>query len=177
MQDVSIKKDGKNPHFKSSYATLNEVLAKVKAPLNALGILIVQKPIILNGVQGLETVLTDTEDDSFVECFMPYVDASTAQKLGSCNTYLRRYSLVTLLGLEDEDDDGNKASEPTVQYAPKSAPKAQIDPYKAAQKAITETSTPEEMTKLAEKINASAKFTEEQKAELMDSLSARAELV
>jgi len=103
---ISIKKDGSNPHFKSSYATLNEVLDKVKKPLNDLGIVIIQEPT--NG--GLLTRLLDIEDDTEITGFMPYVDTTTPQKLGSCNTYNRRYSLITILGLEDEDDDGNVAS-------------------------------------------------------------------
>lgn len=105
--NITIKKDGKNPHFKSSYPTLNEVLDKVRKPLNDVGILILQRP----EKEGLRTTLLDTEDDSAVECFMPYTaETTTAQKLGSNNTYNRRYSLITLLGLEDEDDDGNVAS-------------------------------------------------------------------
>jgi hypothetical protein len=32
------------------------------------------------------------------------------QQLGSAVTYARRYQLVSLLGLEAEDDDGNYAS-------------------------------------------------------------------
>ena len=104
---IVVSKDGKNPHFKSSYATLNEVLDKVKKPLNDLDILILQQP----EATGLRTTLLDISDDTKVECFMPYtVETTTAQKLGSNNTYNRRYSLVTLLGLEDTDDDGNVAS-------------------------------------------------------------------
>ena len=34
-------------------------------------------------------------------------DISDPQKLGSCITYFRRYTLVSLLGLMAEDDDGN----------------------------------------------------------------------
>lgn len=115
---ITLTKTGENPHFKSSYVTLNEVLAKVKEPLNEIGIVIVQSPCletygaINTTVAGLRTTLMDTEDDTSVSCFMPYVEATTAQKLGSNNTYNRRYSLVTLLGLEDEDDDGNIASAP-----------------------------------------------------------------
>lgn len=100
-KDITVDKVGENPHFKSSYATLNEVLSKIKKPLNDVGILIVQIPT----TSGLTTKLIDTTDDTFVECFMPYVETSTAQKLGSNNTYNRRYSLITLLGLEDEDND------------------------------------------------------------------------
>lgn len=121
--NIVVEKDATNPHFKSSYASLNEVLAKVKKPLNELGVLILQEPQVpmptnLEGVEaspvaGLRTILVDTEDDTRVECFMPYVGADTAQKLGSANTYCRRYSLVTLLGLEDSDDDGEVASAPS----------------------------------------------------------------
>lgn len=104
---ITIVKDGANPYFNSSYATLNEVLAKVKEPLNKMGILIHQNP----EKEGLRTTLYDTEDDTKVEGLMPYTaETTTAQKLGSNNTYNRRYSLVTMLGLEDVDDDGNIAS-------------------------------------------------------------------
>lgn len=109
-QGITLKKDGTNPHFRSSYVTLNEVLEKVKKPLNDLSIVILQGGAVQDGVQGLKTTLHDTEDASEVSCFMPYVGATDSQKLGGANTYLRRYSLITLLGLEDEDDDGNTAS-------------------------------------------------------------------
>lgn len=107
--NIKVSKVGENPHFNSNFATLNEVLDKVKKPLNDLNILIIQTP----EQGGLRTILLDTEDNTKVECFMPYTETSSAQKLGSNNTYLRRYSLVTLLGLEDKDDDGNDASIPT----------------------------------------------------------------
>lgn len=191
---ISVKKTGLNPHFKSSYATLNEVLEKVKKPLNDLGVVIVQIP----ERDGLRTRLIDTTgktpkegedlvatEEDFVECFVPYVNATDMQKLGGAITYARRYSLVTLLGLEDEDDDGNKASEPTVQYAPKPAFKPTVkaktptpeEAHKAAHDAIMTAMTPEGMTKVAEKITASTILTEEQKADLMDTLQARSELI
>lgn len=102
---VTIKKGSTNPHYRSTYANLNEVLDKVKPELNKMGVVIVQKP----DANGLWTVLHDTEDDSVVECYLPFVQMTDAQKLGSNITYNRRYSLVTLLGLEDEDDDGQRA--------------------------------------------------------------------
>jgi hypothetical protein len=45
-----------------------------------------------------------------VTSFMALPDLTDPQKLGSCITYYRRYSLVSLLALEAEDDDGNTAS-------------------------------------------------------------------
>lgn len=115
QKNITPSKDGKNPHFGSTYVTLNEVLNKLKAPLNEMGVVIIQKPSTVDGaygeqIAGLKTVLYDTEDDTFVESFIPYVGTIDAQKLGGCITYFRRYSLMALCGLEDEDDDGNAAS-------------------------------------------------------------------
>lgn len=121
--ELVLKKKGENPHFRSKYVPLNEVLAKIKPILNGLKILIVQAPTR----EGLLTKLIDTEDDTFVESFIPYVEATTAQKLGGNITYDRRYSLVSLLNLEDEDDDGNEAS---AEVKPKRASKATTEPTK-----------------------------------------------
>lgn len=108
QQQIVLKKTGKNPHFNSKYVPLNEVLESITGPLNELKVVIIQLPT----ETGLRTVLHDTEDKTEIECFLPFVEASTTQKLGSNITYNRRYSLVTLLGLGDEDDDGNTASTP-----------------------------------------------------------------
>jgi hypothetical protein len=107
--NISVMKDGNNPHFKSKYATLNEVLDKVKKPLNDLGVVIIFEP----NIEGLQTILHCVDSGTEVKGFMKYVDCGNAQKLLACNTYYRRGTLVSLLGLEDEDDDGNKASVPT----------------------------------------------------------------
>ena len=103
--EVKIEKDAQNPHFRSKYSSLNEVLGKVKKPLADMGVLIVQSP----EQEGVRTTLTDKEDDTHLESFVPYVNASDMQKLGGAISYARRYSLIALLGLEDEDDDGESA--------------------------------------------------------------------
>jgi hypothetical protein len=103
---ISIKPDSTNPAFKSKYADITEVLSKVKPALTRVGITMTQVPT----ETGLKTLLIDGDDGSTVEGFLPYADMSNSQKLGSSITYNRRYSLVAMLGLEDEDDDGNQAS-------------------------------------------------------------------
>jgi hypothetical protein len=100
---ITIVKDSTNPHFKNKYADLNEVLDKVKGVLNNMGVVIVQTPT----ETGLKTILKDTEDDTEVEGFLPWTNTQDPQKLGGNITYYRRYSLISMLGLEDEDDDGN----------------------------------------------------------------------
>ncbi|CAB4127014.1 Essential recombination function protein [uncultured Caudovirales phage] len=113
-----IKKDGKNSFFKkpdgkaSTYATLPNILAEVKPIINALK-LVVTQPII-NG--EVYTVITDTESGESIDSAVPLPTGLNPQQLGSAITYFRRYTLSSLLALEiDEDDDGNKASEPKFQ--------------------------------------------------------------
>lgn len=118
---VSIKKGSKNPHFKSSYADISEVLDKVKPALSQVGITLIQLP----QQDGLRTILHDADSDTMVDGFLPFIGATDPQKLGSNITYLRRYSLVAMLGLEDDDDDGQVASTP--------APKAAVVPAMTAE--------------------------------------------
>lgn len=115
---ISIKKGSQNPHFKNKYADINEVLEKVKTPLNDMGILVMQTPV----ENGLETCLYDTESDTYIKGFLEYTQKSDAQKVGSNITYNRRYSLIAMLGLEDDDDDGNKASENALAAQPEALP-------------------------------------------------------
>lgn len=111
---ISIKKDKKNPHFKSDYASLNEVLDKIKGPLSELGVVMMQVPDEI----GLITTLYDTGSGTSIQGRLNFMGATDPQKLGSNLTYYRRYSLVTMLGLEDDDDDGNQATQAPRQAAP-----------------------------------------------------------
>jgi len=107
---ITVKKDGSNPHFKNKYATLDEILGKVKPPLNDLGVWL--------GWSGDEDgnaitlILRHVASESEVRSTVPYIQKQDAQKLGSNITYNKRYSIVAALALEDEDDDGTKASAP-----------------------------------------------------------------
>ena len=104
---ISIKKGSQNPHFKNKYADINEIMEKVKKPLNELGVLIIQTP----EAEGLKTTLHHLESGTEVISFVPFLQRQDAQKLGSNITYNRRYALVSMLCLEDDDDDGQKASQ------------------------------------------------------------------
>lgn len=103
---ISVVKGSQNPHFKNRYADMNEVLEKIKKPLNDMGIVIIQEP---NG-DALITRLFDTESNTEVFGRLNFVGATDPQKVGSNITYCRRYSLIAMLGLEDEDDDAERAS-------------------------------------------------------------------
>lgn len=107
----SIIKDKLNPHFKSKYADLGNVLDAVKKPLLDAGLVLVQTMNRDGSVNFLETTLYHKSGEFFqTEMVMP--GFSKAQELGSGLSYVRRYSLMALLGIAaDDDDDGNKANE------------------------------------------------------------------
>ena len=110
----AVKKDGKNPFHKSKYATIESVLDTIEQPLKEKGLGFVQCPM----ETGLKTIVFSEDDTNTIESFIPYIGATDMQKLGSAITYARRYALVSMFGLEQEDDDGNLASNKTSQKAP-----------------------------------------------------------
>ena len=104
-----IKKSSTNPHFKNKYADVNTVLDAIREPLKKAGLCFIQLP----QQGGLKTILATTEGDEQIESFLEYeLSKKDMQGLGSAITYARRYALVSMLGLEAEDDDGNEASKP-----------------------------------------------------------------
>jgi len=102
----SIKKDGKNPHFKSTYATLTQILSEVKPILSDVG-LIVTQPIIGGSVH---TIILDSESGEKIEGNIDLPTNQNPQQIGSAITYYRRYLLAGMLALEIEDDDANLAT-------------------------------------------------------------------
>lgn len=110
----AIPKDMENPFFKSNYFDINALLGIVKPILNKHGIVLMQPLTHIDGKQAIKTMLIDTNGET-MESVIPIPEALDAQKLGSAVTYIRRYSLQSMLGIEAEDDDGNKASTPAQQ--------------------------------------------------------------
>jgi len=101
-----VKKDSVNPHFKNKYATIESVLETIEEPMQKVGLGFYQSVKDMT----LETILFDYETDSTLTSSVPLlISKSDMQQLGSALTYARRYGLVALLGLEQEDDDGNLA--------------------------------------------------------------------
>jgi hypothetical protein len=114
----SIKKDSKNPFFKSNYFDINALLEEVKPVLNKHG-LIVMQPIQNNDLGNvLETIIIDSFDGEKITSSVSLPDNPDPQKTGSIITYFRRYALQSMLGLQAEDDDGNKGSETKKDFNP-----------------------------------------------------------
>lgn len=109
---TSISKDSENTHFKSKYATLNNIIDETRPILAKNGLAILQMP----GGDG-ENVIMKTmilhESGEWMET-EPLVMRpvkNDPQGMGSCITYARRYSYSALLSIStEEDDDGNASS-------------------------------------------------------------------
>lgn len=104
----TIKKDAKNPFFKSTYASLSNILDSIQMPLVESGLSIVQFP---SGENGLCTMLMHESGEWLSAEYEMKPVKDDPQGRGSCLTYMRRYSLASILCLNiDEDDDGNTAT-------------------------------------------------------------------
>lgn len=116
--------DGRNPHFKSQYATLASVRNAAIPTLSKHGLTVSQLVSSTPNGHAVETILMHASGEWLSGIVELIVEKNNMQGLGSAITYCRRYSLAALVGVVDQDDDdGNQA----VIHAPKSKP----EPVKA----------------------------------------------
>ena len=119
---VSAKKDGNNPHFSSSYSSLESVIKAVNQG-NQFGLIFTQEmcadyicnenePDIIQ--PKVKTTLHHVTDKETFVSELPIIlskaNMENPQKIGSAITYYKRYTLQSLYGLPSEDDDGNAVS-------------------------------------------------------------------
>lgn len=103
-----VKKNAKNPHFKNTYADLNALIEAVEPILLDKGLIMLQP--IKDG--KVFTQIIDIDTFEMVESAIELSANLTAQALGSQVTYYRRYTLQSLMSLQADDDDGQRASTP-----------------------------------------------------------------
>lgn len=104
-------KDAKNPHFRSSYATLAEILNTVRPVLAKHGLSVVQMPGFAEGVVTVDTMLMHASGEWIRSTVGAPAQKADPQGVGSAITYLRRYSLAAVCGIAQEDDDGEAAAQ------------------------------------------------------------------
>lgn len=141
--------NSENPMFHSKYADLAAVTALITAPLAKHGLAVIQEVSVEN-VISVVTLLTHTSGEWLeTVAHAPAIEGNrgtnAVQAAATGITYLRRYSLVAIIGLATEDTDGNghngngngkPAAQPVAQApAPKPAPKAPAPAAPSAQPA------------------------------------------
>jgi hypothetical protein len=116
VEQLKIVKDAENPHFKSSYASLGNIL-NILMP-------IIRKHKFMHkfktftdhehGSVGMTMTITYMPTGEKDEITMEQAGIiGEIQKQGSFHTYARRYLPIAFYNLEVEDDDGNAASAPS----------------------------------------------------------------
>ncbi len=108
---VPAKKEARNEFKKYNYADINAVIEVVRPILNRNGLVVTQAvhssphpefhPVVTTTLIHAETGQSVTSPMT-IPC-----DARDVQKLGAAITYARRYALVSLLSLEQEDPDAD----------------------------------------------------------------------
>ena len=130
----NVTKDSQNPHFRNTYATYEKVIETVYPVLRKYK-MVSYHSIMPSDREGHVNVLTELRDleseksNIIISNFeMPLVKKDP-QAAGSAITYAKRYSLLAMLGLGTEDDDGNAQGE--------QKPPTPKDPIMEATKKVT----------------------------------------
>lgn len=114
-KEVIIKgenKFGKQFEKRYYYSDLSTVLDQVKGPLAKYGLSIIQFPNEVEKGLVLTTILAHSSGEK-IESSVPLPLESRPQDLGSYITYMRRYSICSLLAINGEDDDDGEIANQT----------------------------------------------------------------
>ena len=137
-----VVKGAVNPHFRSKYADLADVMQVALPALNKHGISAWHSTVIADGTTMMRTTLSHGESDTHINCDVPLIVAKNdMQGMKSATTYAKRIGIESLTGIAPEDDDGNAAAK----AAPKpEAPKSiSADQFREIQALIEATNTDE----------------------------------
>lgn len=103
-----------NPHYKSKYTPLDELIVHIKQVIHKYKLFIVQEATVDNQFTAVITRVVHTSGQWLeTTCHVP--KGADAQKQGASITYARRYALCSLFNISSEvDDDGNSLVPPKV---------------------------------------------------------------
>jgi hypothetical protein len=139
-------KDSTNPFFKSKYSDIATIIEHAKPVLVKNGLALSQLPSNDGDLVNVTTLLLHTSGEWLSSTLSMKPVKVDPQAIGSCITYIRRYSLAILGIVTEEDDDGNSAThehEPTPKKSGVNAPptKKLSDLYYALRDILEELTT------------------------------------
>jgi len=116
IQNAEVDQD--NEFLKSRYASLASVMSVVRTPLAEQGLSIIQYAV-KSGEPGwltVETMLGHSSGQYITSRMSMKPEKDTPQALGSCLTYIRRYSISALCGVAQYDDDAEATKKGSQEY-------------------------------------------------------------
>lgn len=103
-------KNAINPHLKNRYADLGAVWDAIKDALGTNELSIVQLPSPSDdGKLHLETMMIHASGEWLSSVMVMPISKQDPQGYGSALTYARRYALAAMMGVTQDDDDGDRA--------------------------------------------------------------------
>jgi len=106
-----IKKDSEaGTKFKYKYGSLPHILEAIKKSMFDAGLCFTQPIVMSEGKEYIKTIVVHKESGQALESFVELVkiefqQMNIIQSKGAIITYLRRYALLSILGLVSDDDD------------------------------------------------------------------------
>ena len=92
--------------YNNKYSDLAEVWNTIREPLTDNNLSVFQSPYNEDDRVGVETILLHTSGQFMRRRFSCVPTKKDIQSLGGCISYIRRYTLTSILGIAQEDNDG-----------------------------------------------------------------------
>jgi hypothetical protein len=107
QKELRVGKSGFNPHFRSEYHELPEILNQLRPLLDKYKLCLLQTA---SGADVVTTLVDLEKEESKITSTITMPSGLDSQKMGSSLTYLRRYSLTGMFLVSERDDDANEAT-------------------------------------------------------------------
>ncbi len=115
---------GYNPHFKSSFSTITDLIRATRPALKKYGLAVTQYPDMFNDVHVLVTKIKFQQEEEISRTPICLDKQSDDQAFGKALSYKTRYVYKNMLGIEAADeceDDGNASAGINAHSAPADA--------------------------------------------------------
>jgi hypothetical protein len=103
---ITVEKNWLNPHFKSKYIVLDDIIREYAIPLSECWLFIFHHTEIADDTNYLVTSIVDWDDsEKSISTRFPLPKTWTSISMWSNLTYAKRYNLWQLLNIAESDDD------------------------------------------------------------------------
>jgi len=117
LTDVPKNRTANTGSYRYTYADLGDVLDMARPILSENGLAVMQVAEADNAFAAVTTTIIHVSGQFMTSAPLRLPVGNTPQQAGSAVTYARRYSLMAVLGVAGDDDDGQAAAAPSRQTA------------------------------------------------------------
>jgi len=133
---ISKEKTAGSGNFKYKYGSLPMILETIKPHMKKAGLAFTQPIVSIDGKEFINTTLFDMKTGESIVSSLELPDIkfngmNELQSKGSAITYLRRYSIMSILGIvtEEDDNDAQGKTEPKAKAQSRQNPATEEAPW------------------------------------------------